>query len=410
MVILGRWKQSSLTISEKTSSITISLQDKDGSQVFSYDALGRLWTAMLKDVSYRRGLNGRTVAKWQTPESSPASIARARRWLAPGEAAQLEEQARQTAGDLLSALSTGQAVLSADLPAAARAMLERAAQFDSIRCQADVQAYHQVYSPVGILPPDQYMAVVLQATEGCSFNTCTFCTFYRDRRFRIKTVEEFRSHARAVKQYLGDGLLLRRTIFLGDANALVIPMPRLLPMLDTVHEEFDVERMGGIFAFLDGFSGEKKAAQDYSRLAEKGLKRIYIGMESGSDELLGFLKKPGKIADVIQAVSAIKAGGISVGVIVLLGAGGRFYAPLHVRQTIQALNSMRLDMDDLVYFSELIESEGMQYTADAYKQNLQPLSPLERIAQGDEIEAGLSFSPEGGEPHISRYDIREFVY
>jgi len=52
----------------------------------------------------------------------------------------------------------------------------------------------------------------------------------------------------------------------------------------------------------------------------------------------------------------------------------------------------------------------MQYTTDAYQQNLHPLSPQERIAQGDEIEAGLSFSAEAGEPHISRYDIREFVY
>jgi hypothetical protein len=109
-------------------------------------------------------------------------------------------------------------------------------------------------------------------------------------------------------------------------------------------------------------------------------------------------------------VRAIKAGGVSVGVIVLLGAGGQQYAAAHVRDTIDALNAMPLDMDDLIYFSELHVSEGMDYARDAYDAGLRPLTPEERVAQGEQIERGLRFSAAGGVPHISRYDIREFVY
>jgi radical SAM superfamily enzyme YgiQ (UPF0313 family) len=290
------------------------------------------------------------------------------------------------------------------------AVLDAARHFDKQYSEQDIQSYHQVYRPVGILPPDQYMAVVLQVTEGCSFNTCTFCNFYRDRPFKIKRPDEFKEHALKVRDFLGRGLSLRRTIFLGDANALVTPMARLLPLFDSVHEVFDVEKMGGIFAFLDGFSGEKKLVADYQLLREKGLKRVYVGMESGNADLLKFLKKPGKPEDVIHAVQTMKQAGIPVGVIVLLGAGGKQYAQGHVVDTIAALNAMDLDMDDIVYFSELIESEGMQYVKDAYQARLRPLSSEERIAQGDEIERRLVFSEEKGEPHISRYDIREFVY
>ncbi len=254
------------------------------------------------------------------------------------------------------------------------------------------------------------MAVVLQLTEGCSFNTCTFCTFYRDRPFRIKTPDAFRAHARAVKAFLGRGLNLRRTVFLGDANALVVPMQRLLPLLDVVHQEYDVDALGGMYAFLDGFSGEKKTASDYAELAARGLKRVYIGMETGNADLLRFLQKPGTPEDVIQAVQALKAGGVAVGVIVLLGAGGHQYADAHVRDTIAALNAMPLDADDIVYFSELIVSEGMEYARRAYEEGLQPLTHEERLAQQEAIEDGLRFSEEGGTPHISRYDIREFVY
>jgi hypothetical protein len=406
VVLLGKWKGQALSLSLKPNSLTISLQSPGDSQVYSFDGEGRLWTAMLEGVSFRRGLNGRMVAKWQTGGGS----GRERRWLPEGERAQVEERSRLMIAALAEALQSGEAALNAPLPETALPYLRRAACFDQERYRQDVAQYHRVYQPIGILPPDQYMAVVLQATEGCSFNTCTFCDFYRDRRFRIKPPEEFKTHAQAVKDYLGEGLHLRRTIFLGDANALVVPMPRLMQLMEVVHAVYDVERLGGIYAFLDGFSGEKKSETDFARLRDRGLKRIYIGMESGNAELLRLLKKPGQPEDVLQAVKTIKAAGIAVGIIVLLGAGGRVYAERHVRDTVAAINAMPLDLDDLIYFSELVESEGLEYTRDAYQRQLKPLNSAERIAQGEAIEDRLVFTEERGVPHISRYDIREFVY
>lgn len=360
---------------------------------------------MVAGISYRRGLNGRIVVKWQTADGG-----RERRWLDEPESEHLLEIARACASGLTNDLASGMLQTTPLLPASDLSVLSRAAFFDPARYSTDIQTYHQVYQPVGILPPDQYMAVVLQAAEGCSFNTCTFCNFYKDRRFRIKTPQEFQDHAAAVKDFLGDGLSLRRTIFLGDANALVVPMPRLLPLMEITRRVFDVDHLGGIFAFLDGFSAEKKSAKDFAQLAELGLRRIYIGLESGHSPLLRLLKKPGQAEDAVQAVHAMKTGGVSAGVIVLLGAGGRQYASAHVQDTIAVLNRMQLDADDLIYFSELVEGEDMQYTRDAYAQNLQPLTPAERIQQGEQIDAALRFDPKRGVPHISRYDIREFVY
>jgi hypothetical protein len=133
-------------------------------------------------------------------------------------------------------------------------------------------------------------------------------------------------------------------------------------------------------------------------------------MESGHAPLLRFLKKPGQPQDAIDAARTMKQAGIAVGVIVLLGAGGHKFADQHVRDTIKALNAMALDMDDLIYFSELVVSEGMAYAQDAYQAGLRPLTHQERIAQQAAIERGLRFSQQGGVPHMSRYDIREFVY
>lgn len=360
---------------------------------------------MLDHISYRRGLNGKMVAKWL----DKAGLSQ-RRWLSMDEARQIEKTAHQLILDLQRDINSGEISLQQSLPKTARTGFERIINFSDQRYEEDVARYYQAYQPVGILPPDQYMAVVLQATEGCSFNSCTFCDFYRDRPFHIKSISEFRDHAEAVRDFLGAGLSLRRTIFLGDANALVIPTPRLLSFVDIVHEYYDVEALGGLFGFLDGFSGDKKTITEYKQLAERGFQRIYIGLESGNAELLQLLKKPGNPEDVTSAVHAIKGGGIAVGIIVLLGAGGKTFAQAHIRDTIAVINAMHLDLNDLIYFSELIETEGLDYTSLAKKANLVSLTPEQRIAQGDEIERGLHFSSEGGVPHISHYDIREFVY
>jgi hypothetical protein len=402
MVIQGVGPQGTVTLSLKPNCITVSIEGGGQAQVYSFDLVGRPWTALLEGVSLRRGLDGQIVAKWITPEG------RARRYLTDAEGRAFEAQARTAAADLLRSARDGALRFQPELPPAAAAALARAVAFDAARAAADVAEYGCVYKPVGILPPDQYMAVVLQLTEGCAFNTCSFCTFYRDRPFRIKAPDELATHAAAVRDFLGAGLSLRRTIFLGDANALIAPMPRLRPLLETVHAAFDVAALGGMFAFLDGFSGEKKTARDYAELRDLGLERVYVGLESGSAELLRFLRKPGAPQDAVEALRAMKAGGLAVGVIVLLGAGGETYAAGHVRDTITALNALDLDADDLIYFSELVESAGMPYARDAYAAHLQPLTAAARVAQGEAIAAGLRFR--GAPPPISRYDIREFVY
>lgn len=404
MVHIGRWNNKSVTISQKNNSLTVSIETENETQVFSFDKSGRLWTAMVKKISYRRGLNGNIVAKW----SSGKEVLH-RKWLDRQEQEWLLSLAHQTISTLLNEINFFNAGFSPPIDASTIQELFIFSQFSHEFYLNDVLNYHSVYKPVGILPPDQYISVVLQLTEGCSFNQCTFCTFYKDRPFLIKSPDDFDQHIMKVKSFLGKGLSLRRTIFLGDANALVVPSRKLIPLMEKIHNHLDVEKLGGMFAFLDGFSGEKKSSADYIKLRDLGMNKIYIGLESGNNQLLKFLNKPGSAQDALNAVWTIKSSGISVGIIVLLGAGGKQYDADHITDTIDIINQMRLDADDLVYFSELVESEGLEYSQQAFSDNLIPLSTAERQDQRKRIEEQLLFS-DSGTPHISTYDIRDFVY
>jgi hypothetical protein len=380
----------------------------DEQTVLAYDRAGRLWSAFFSGRTFRRGLDGGVLSKWMERGQ------RERRRLSLNEASLVVDRSAA----LMSGLADGVAF---DAPLhvvqEVTTLLHRAMRFTTPVAHTDAAHFLRVYWPLGILPPDQYLALVLQMTEGCSFNTCTFCAFYRDRPFRIKSPDEFRAHILAVRDYLGDSLLLRRGIFLADANALAVPQRQLVPLLRVLREEEAVLKdLRGfqpgvavpLFAFLDGFSGSKKSAEDYAELAAHGLARIYIGLESGHDPLLSWLRKPGHAADAVEAARAIRAGGVNVCVIVLLGAGGTHFAEGHVRDTIQAINSMALTAGDLIYFSDFVFLPGQPYGQIAERDAVEPLTADQMRAQRREIESGLEFT--SAPPKLATYDIREFVY
>jgi hypothetical protein len=393
MIFRGKYAGEALTVSLKPGVVSL-LFGTD--EVLTYDRAGRLWRALHDGTSARRGLDGTFLLK------HPASGMRRRQ-----PAAAMSELIERCAGRvqaLLTAIEAGQVVWEHAPPPELIPALQQAAGFDPAAAAASSAAYRRVYDPVGILPPDQYIALVLQATIGCSFNTCTFCDFYRNRRFRIKSEVEFREHAQAVREFIGAALPMRRSIFLGEANALTIPLPRLVRLLQIARETFGPLP---IHAFQDGFSGQRKQADDYRRLADLGLRRVSIGLESGHDPLLQFVRKPGSAAEAAETVRHLKQAGVAVNLIVLLGLGGATFAEAHRADTRALLAAMPLDAQDIVYFSELQPQPGSDYPGQVAAAEIRPLDAAELRVQQAAIEAG--FQRPGG-PRSARYDIGEFIY
>ncbi len=393
MVLRGQLDERPITLSLKRGALTVAL---DQDTVLAFDRAGRLWSFYIDGHHFRRGLNGSVLARWS------ADGQRQRQHLWTSEADLVVRRAALTARLLRDRLEfEAPPAIAGEV----RTSLTRAAAFDVPAARADVHRYHQVYQPIGILPPDQYLALVLQMTEGCSFNTCTFCSFYKNRPFRIKSPEELRQHIAAVRAFLGDSISLRQGIFLADANALVAPQRRLVKLLDVINAELGPNQR--LFAFLDGFSGAKKTTDDYRELAERGLTRVYVGLESGHDPLLKWLRKPGRAAGALAAVRQMKAGGVAAGVIVMLGIGGERYAESHVRDTIAVVNRMGLGRGDLLYLSEFFPF-GTPYETQMEARDLWPLDRPRMQAQREAIVGGLRFGRDW--PQVAIYDIREFVY
>ncbi|MCS7351261.1 radical SAM protein [Thermoflexus sp.] len=385
-----------------------------GQDVLAYDRAGRLWSAALGEITYRRGLDNRVQAIQATPEGTR------RRWLTREEIRRLEDELASRLRTLGGLLAGGAFRWITPPPdertwQEALSVLDRASRMDFEALEADAQRFAEVYAPIGILPPDQYLSLVVQATLGCPFNTCTFCGFYRAVPFRVRSPEDFEAHLRAIRAFFGHGLWMRRTIFLGSANALAIPMPRLISLLERLRRIFPVrtdregEGFAGIYAFLDGFTGLKKTIGDYEQLRALGLRRVYIGLESGHEPLLRFLQKPATAEQMMETVGRLKAAGLPVGVIVMIGIGGDRFAEGHVRDTLAVLQTMPLGRGDLVYLSDFVEIPGTPYRARAEALGIRPLSPIERRAQAEALRAGLRHS-DGEGPRVAPYAIEAFLY
>jgi len=274
--------------------------------------------------------------------------------------------------------------------------------------RADAAWFLATTGPVGILPPDQYLALVVRVTEGCSWNACTFCGLYRDVPFRAKRPDELAGHLAALRAYFGRSIALRRSVFLGDANALCLSHDRLLPLVETVSRDLPG---APLFSFVDAWTGQRKSVAEWRRYAALGLRRVYVGLETGDPGLLGWLGKPGSPQDAVDLVGALHEAGIAAGLIVLLGAGGERYAEAHAARTAEALGAMRLGPDDLVYFSEYVDEPGLAYGRRAAgAPDLQPLAPARNAELRSSILAGLRPADPARPPRSSTYDIREFVY
>jgi hypothetical protein len=384
----------------------------DGAEeIYAFDHAGRFFTAWRENRLYRRALDGRVMEK-HTDRRGRHPV-KHRRFLDARERSALLNDAAAAARAALGALRDGTAELLWALPeppdrSRADRLAAAAAGFDADAAEADRQRFEAVYTPVAILPPDRYLALVVQITEGCHWNRCTFCSFYRDRPFHVKPVADLAAHLDAVTAFFGEGLTLRRGVFLGDANALLLPAADLRPRLELVTRRLP-EHTQDVSAFIDVFTGHHKGAADFAALRAWGLRRVYVGVETGDDGLLAFLNKPQTAAEAVGLVRSMKTAGLAVGVIIMAGIGGRAYWSRHVEATLDVLGRMGLGTGDLVYISAFTAPAAGPYAERARAEGLAPLDHDAVADQVEELRRGAA-SVVGPGTRIAPYDIEEFLY
>jgi radical SAM superfamily enzyme YgiQ (UPF0313 family) len=183
------------------------------------------------------------------------------------------------------------------------------------------------YAGIVIRPPSEAESLILQYTIGCSHNQCIFCPAYKQKRFRTRSLAEIE---RDIRECLPDFAGTRR-VFLADGDALVAPTADLLSLFSLLRSSCPRLQRIGMYANTKNILG--KSVDELKQLREAGLGILYLGIESGDDELLAWMMKGVTAAETAEAGSRVREAGIRLSVTVLLGIGGSEKSIEHARST-----------------------------------------------------------------------------
>jgi hypothetical protein len=372
-------------------------------EVVSYDLEGRVRSWFVDGTVFKRTLASEVVARRSARGAAPTDPRGPRhRWAVPNDEA---DALLARAAAVAEAAHGASDAVATDQREALGARLQDARSWTPERLRAERERFAAAYAPIPILPPDQYGSIVLQATFGCSWNRCTFCSFYQDRPFQVRPPAAFDAHLAAAATLFGRAAADRRSLFLADGNALVLANARLRPLLETARRAFPDRPFAG---FVDVLGGERKNPDDWRELRALGLERVAIGIETGHDPLLAWLNKPGSADEATAFVADLKAAGLRVAVILMVGVGGARFAEAHVRDTAALLGRLALDGRDVVYLSPFVVHPTSAYADRAANDGVAPLGAAARTAQYAALRAAARAA--APDAPVARYDIDEFVY
>ena len=171
------------------------------------------------------------------------------------------------------------------------------------------------FEGIVIRPPSEAESLILQVSLGCSHNRCTFCPTYKGRRFRIKDLEAIKAEIDEAAAY---GPF--RKVFLADGDALIIPQPKLKAILEYLQGKIPGLRRVGIYG--NAKSILRKSVEELKELKERKLGIVYLGVETGDEELLKKIQKGATSHQMVEAGRRVKEAGITLSATVLLGLAG----------------------------------------------------------------------------------------
>jgi len=181
-------------------------------------------------------------------------------------------------------------------------------------------------------PPSEAFSLILQVTLGCSWNRCAFCEMYSTKKFRVRSEKEIINDIKAVAR-INSGI---KKVFIADGDPMVLPTNKLLKILHTLNKSFPDIRRISIYANARNIL--TKSDNELNALREKGLKLIYLGIESGDNEVLRMISKGETSETIVEGLQKARKAGIKCSVMILNGLGGKKFSEQHAVNSAEVLN------------------------------------------------------------------------
>jgi radical SAM superfamily enzyme YgiQ (UPF0313 family) len=246
-------------------------------------------------------------------------------------------------------------------------------------------------------PPSEGKSFILQATIGCSHNSCTYCAMYRkeEQQFRVRPMDEIKS----IIDTATEAALINDRVFIADGNALVLSKNKLVEIMDYLQDKNPGIQRIRMYANVGDIL--RQGVSNLKELKEHGLDMVYIGFESGDDIVLQRIKKGANHQETVRASQMLKEAGIMNSAMVLLGMGGTDRSLEHAQATGKLLTGA--DPEYVGALSLQVRPgaplfEEMERGEFELPNKFQIIKELEVLVANTELTGGYFFSN-----HISNY-------
>jgi radical SAM superfamily enzyme YgiQ (UPF0313 family) len=225
-----------------------------------------------------------------------------------------------------------------------------------------------IYEGTVYRPPSEAHSLIVQVTIGCSHNGCSFCGMYKEKKFRIRDLKDIMGDLEQAKLTYG----VVKKVFIADGDALVLETSKLKSILSKIRELFPQCMRVGIYATARDIL--RKSLDELRELKELGLGIVYLGVESGSSEILKSINKGVTVSEMIMAGCKVKESGIKLSATLISGIGGRSRISEHAIESAKIISAIN---PDYVGFLTLMVERGTPLYEDVQKGDYNILTPQE---------------------------------
>lgn len=245
-------------------------------------------------------------------------------------------------------------------------------------------------------PPSEADSLLIQATVGCPHNKCTFCMVYKDGvPFKVRPTAEIKADLAEARTVYGEGV---RTLFFPAGNTVAMPTAALAEICAYSRRLFP--RLQRITVYGSAQYIFQKGLANLQQLAEAGLSRVHVGLESGDDDILRRIRKGSTRKVQIAAGQMLREAGIEVSTYVILGIGGQELSDVHAAATASAINAIRPHFVRLRTFVPKINTPLL---AEVLAGRFQMLSPHGVIRETMALIAGITVPTVVTSDHYTNY-------
>lgn len=245
-------------------------------------------------------------------------------------------------------------------------------------------------------PPSEADSLLVQATVGCPHNLCTFCMVYKDGvKFKVRPVAEIKADLIEAAATYGPRV---RTLFFPAGNTIAMPTAALAAICRyscTLFPHLERITVYGSSQYI-----RRKGPDQLKALAQAGLGRIHVGVESGDDLILTRIKKGATAQDHIRAGQMARAAGLEVNAYVMVGIGGQDRSETHARQTARVINAMQ---PAVVRLRTFVPKVNTPLLAEVQAGRFQMLGPHQALTETMHLLSQITTPTQVASDHYTNY-------